>query len=67
VSLARQHGALIALPNALRCLALARIHTGEFAEAATLIKESYTVLQTPGIGPTWCSVRGAASWNASCR
>ncbi|MDN3354930.1 LuxR family transcriptional regulator [Actinomadura sp. DC4] len=47
VRCARRSGALDALPSALCYLALARIHTGEFAEAEMLIDDASAILGSP--------------------
>lgn len=52
VQLARQGGTLLVLPTALRTLALVRIHTGEFAEAAALIDEADKVPEEDPF-PSW--------------
>jgi DNA-binding CsgD family transcriptional regulator len=54
---ARRSGALDALPSALCYLALARIHTGEFAEADTLIGDSSAIL---GSTTSWADMLLAA-------
>jgi DNA-binding CsgD family transcriptional regulator/tetratricopeptide (TPR) repeat protein len=59
VRLARRSGTLIALPLALRSLALAYIHAGEFAEAATLIDDAHTIAEGGG-GPSWAELALAA-------
>jgi DNA-binding CsgD family transcriptional regulator len=59
VRLARRSGTLIALPLALRSLALAYIHAGEFAAAATLIDDAHTLAEGGG-GPSWAELALAA-------
>ncbi|WP_433174894.1 ATP-binding protein [Actinoallomurus sp. CA-150999] len=57
----RESGALIELPVALRCLALYRIHTGEFGDAASLIAVAHDLAEANGThGPSWADMALAA-------
>ncbi|MEV0406559.1 LuxR C-terminal-related transcriptional regulator [Actinoallomurus sp. NPDC050550] len=57
----RESGTLIELPVALRCLALYRIHTGEFGDAASLIAVAHELAEANGThGPSWADMALAA-------
>jgi DNA-binding CsgD family transcriptional regulator len=60
VRLARETGALAALPRLLIYLGGLHLHTGEFAAAAALIEEADTITAATGNPPMWYSVILAA-------
>jgi hypothetical protein len=58
----RELGALIELPIASRCLALYRIHAGEFGEAAALIDVAHEVAEANGARDSSWADTVLAAW-----
>jgi DNA-binding CsgD family transcriptional regulator/tetratricopeptide (TPR) repeat protein len=62
VELAREAGALTALPTALNHLAIIHVHDGEFATAAALIEEATAITEATGGAPISSGALKLAAW-----
>lgn len=62
VNIAREAGALAALPIALGYRAGLHVHAGEFGEASALMEEASAITQATGNAPVWHTTLALAAW-----